>query len=75
MADSQSSHQSQIVCSYHKAAPVFHDTGKFWACCPDKVRYDFDSFLQIQGCMVGCHCDGSPESVQQLAAQSKPREG
>jgi hypothetical protein len=59
--------------SYHKAAPVFHDAGKFWACCPDKVKYDFDAFLKIPGCMSGPHCDGSLESVGQLEAQAKPR--
>ncbi len=61
-------------CSYHKAPPVFHDAGKFWACCPDKVKYDFDAFLRIPGCMRSCHCDGSPESVQELEAQAKPQE-
>lgn len=26
------------VCSFHASAPVFHDAGKFWSCCPEKVR-------------------------------------
>jgi CHORD len=46
-------------CSYHKQNPVFHDTGKFWACCPDKVKYEFDDFMQIAGCCRGYHQDGS----------------
>jgi hypothetical protein len=48
-----------LWCRYHSAAPVFHDAGKFWSCCPDKVKYDFDAFLAIPGCCEGPHSDGT----------------
>jgi len=37
-------------CRYHKKPPVFHETRKYWACCPDKVAWDWDSFTAIPGC-------------------------
>merc|ERR1712187_310273 len=40
-------------CSYHKAPPVFHETAKFWSCCPDKKAYDWDEFQAIPGCQSG----------------------
>merc|ERR1711971_257869 len=40
-------------CSYHKAPPVFHETAKFWSCCPDKKAYDWDDFQAITGCQSG----------------------
>ncbi|CAM9101928.1 unnamed protein product [Heterosigma akashiwo] len=48
-------------CTYHAANPVFHDTGKYWSCCPGKVKYDFDDFMKIAGCCTGYHQDGSGE--------------
>ena len=58
--------------SYHKAAPVFHDAGKFWSCCPGTVKYDFDAFLKIPGCMRSSHLDGSPESVEAFERNARP---
>ena len=26
-------------CTFHKLPPVFHETAKFWACCPNKKSY------------------------------------
>eukprot|EP01084_Bolivina_argentea_P236770 398061_1 len=49
-------------CHYHKDAPVFHDVGKYWGCCPDKVKYDFDSFMKVKGCCIGYHNDGSAKA-------------
>jgi len=46
------------ACRYHRGEGVFHDTKKFWACCPNIVKYDFDSFLAIPGCCEGYHDDG-----------------
>lgn len=40
-------------CSYHNAPPVFHETAKFWSCCPDKKAYDWDEFQAIPGCQSG----------------------
>lgn len=37
-------------CVHHKKPPVFHETRKWWACCPDKVAWDWDSFQEIKGC-------------------------
>eukprot|EP00941_MAST-03F_sp_MAST-3F-sp1_P001226 g1226.t1 len=45
------------ACRYHPKAPVFHDTKKYYACCPDNVVYDFDAFMQIEGCTLGPHSD------------------
>ena len=42
-------------CSYHAKPPAFHETRKFWACCPDQVAYDWDTFLAIPGCCHGPH--------------------
>ena len=40
-------------CRYHKAPPVFHETAKFWSCCPNKKAYDWEDFQNIPGCMTG----------------------
>ncbi|CEG41299.1 chord family protein [Plasmopara halstedii] len=44
-------------CKHHAGPPVFHDAGKFWSCCPKDVKYDFDSFLKVPGCVVSAHTD------------------
>ena len=36
-------------CCHHTGPPVFHDTTKYWSCCPDKKAYDFESFQEITG--------------------------
>uniref|UniRef100_A0A7S3Q7X4 CHORD domain-containing protein n=1 Tax=Chaetoceros debilis TaxID=122233 RepID=A0A7S3Q7X4_9STRA len=41
------------ACCYHKAPPVFHETAKFWSCCPNKKAYDWEEFQLIKGCMTG----------------------
>jgi hypothetical protein len=43
-------------CTYHKAPPVFHETVKFWSCCPTKKAYDWDDFQKIPGCCEAEHC-------------------
>lgn len=52
---------SNTSCTYHKGQPVFHDAIKIWSCCPEKKCYDFDEFLAVPGCAVGCHDDGEIE--------------
>ena len=37
-------------CCYHAKPPVFHETRKYWACCPDKVGWDWETFEAIKGC-------------------------
>lgn len=46
---------SATSCVYHKGAPVFWDTYKYWSCCPDKKCYEFDDFVCVPGCCVGFH--------------------
>jgi len=52
-------------CCYHKSPPVFHETAKFWSCCPDKKAYDFDDFEKIPGCCNGT-CTEVKEDDQKL---------
>eukprot|EP00568_Trieres_chinensis_P004871 CAMPEP_0183292310 /NCGR_PEP_ID=MMETSP0160_2-20130417/1408_1 /TAXON_ID=2839 ORGANISM="Odontella Sinensis, Strain Grunow 1884" /NCGR_SAMPLE_ID=MMETSP0160_2 /ASSEMBLY_ACC=CAM_ASM_000250 /LENGTH=296 /DNA_ID=CAMNT_0025453239 /DNA_START=134 /DNA_END=1024 /DNA_ORIENTATION=- len=40
-------------CQFHKSPPVFHETAKFWSCCPQKKAYDWEDFQAIPGCMKG----------------------
>lgn len=40
-------------CLYHKSPPIFHETAKWWSCCPDKKAWDFDDFQKIPGCQKG----------------------
>ncbi|RLN78574.1 hypothetical protein BBJ28_00001936 [Nothophytophthora sp. Chile5] len=49
------SENTESSCRHHTGAPVFHDAGKFWSCCPKSVKYDFDSFLKVPGCAVSAH--------------------
>ena len=42
---------SENSCQHHVSPPIFHDTSKYWSCCPDRKAYDFESFQQIQGCV------------------------
>jgi CHORD len=37
-------------CQYHQSPPVFHETAKFWSCCPQRKAYDWDDFQRIPGC-------------------------
>lgn len=43
---------NNTACRHHARAPVFHDASKYWGCCPKDVKYDFDSFLNVPGCVV-----------------------
>lgn len=40
-------------CRYHRSPPVFHETAKYWACCPNRKAYDWDDFQDIPGCQTG----------------------
>jgi hypothetical protein len=44
-------------CVHHKSPPVFHETAKYWACCPDKKAYDWEDFQNIPGCQTGMCTD------------------
>lgn len=52
-------------CHYHKAPPVFHETAKFWSCCPHKKAYDWESFQEIPGCETGI-CSEVKDDNQKL---------
>jgi len=61
-------------CSYHAAPPVFHETAKFWSCCPQKKAYDWDDFQSIKGCKTG-HCtDVKEEESKQFLGGCDLRE-
>ncbi len=40
-------------CEYHSGPPVFHETAKFWSCCPDKKAYDWEEFQKLPTCCKG----------------------
>ena len=40
-------------CKYHSGPPVFHETAKFWSCCPNKKAYDWDQFQSLPACQTG----------------------
>lgn len=48
------------ICRYHRLPPVFHETAKFWACCPDQKCYDWEDFMKVKGCMSGMHSREKP---------------
>lgn len=58
---------SDTKCRYHATGPVFHDSGKYWSCCPKQVKYDFDEFLAVPGCVVGPHSSSSSSSSTRRA--------
>lgn len=51
------------ACRHHAAPPVFHETAKFWSCCPNKKAYDWDDFQSIPGCKMGV-CSENKENNQ-----------
>jgi hypothetical protein len=53
------------TCRYHKLPPVFHETAKYWACCPNKKAYDWDDFQNIPGCQTGT-CTDQKDDGQKL---------
>ena len=53
-------------CTYHKMPPVFHETVKFWSCCPTKKAYDWNDFEAIPGCCEGTCTDVKEEGKQFL---------
>jgi len=40
-------------CNYHSGPPVFHETAKFWSCCPNKKAYDWEQFQRLPTCQTG----------------------
>jgi CHORD len=52
-------------CKYHKSPPVFHETAKFWSCCPTKKAYDWEDFQNIPGCCEAPTCTELKDSTNQ----------
>lgn len=46
---------AEDACAHHAKPPVFHDTFKYWACCPDKKASDWEDFEKIPPCQRGAH--------------------
>jgi hypothetical protein len=61
-------------CQYHKSPPVFHETAKFWSCCPNKKAYDWDTFEKIPGCLTGTCTDIKESNTPQFLGGSDLRE-
>jgi len=51
------------ACRHHAKQPVFWDGGKFWACCPNIKKWEWEDFIAIPGCVMGPHSDVPPAPV------------
>jgi hypothetical protein len=61
-------------CTYHRLPPVFHETAKYWACCPNKKAYDWDDFRSIPGCQLGTCTEVKEEGSKQFFGGTDLRE-
>lgn len=61
-------------CTYHRLPPVFHETAKYWACCPNKKAYDWDDFQSIPGCQRGTCTEVKEEGNKQFFGGTDLRE-
>lgn len=52
-------------CVFHKSPPIFHETAKWWSCCPDRKAYDWEEFLRLPGCQNG-FCSANPEGQKDM---------
>jgi len=52
-------------CVHHKAPPIFHETAKWWSCCPDRKAYDWDEFMRIPGCQTST-CSANPDGQKDM---------
>jgi len=52
-------------CVHHKSPPIFHETAKWWSCCPDRKAYDWEEFMRIPGCQTGV-CSANPEGQKDM---------
>ena len=50
-------------CKYHSGPPVFHETAKFWSCCPNKKAFDWEEFQSLPCCQVGTCTDVADEDT------------
>ena len=49
------SNTDNTACTYHPGKAVFHDTIKYYDCCPKNQAYDWDQFMALPGCQTGPH--------------------
>jgi len=61
-------------CRYHAKPPVFHETAKFWSCCPNKKAYEFEEFENIPGCLVGTCSEVKDDTSKMFLGGSDLRE-
>jgi hypothetical protein len=50
-------------CNYHSGPPVFHETAKFWSCCPNKKAFDWEEFQSLPACQSGTCTDVQEEGI------------
>ena len=50
-------------CKYHSGPPVFHETAKFWSCCPNKKAFDWEEFQSLPCCQTGTCTDVADEDT------------
>ena len=51
-------------CKYHSGPPVFHETAKFWSCCPNKKAFDWEDFQSLPACQSGTCTDVKDEGSE-----------
>ena len=51
-------------CKYHSGPPVFHETAKFWSCCPNKKAYDWEEFQSLPTCQSGTCTDVKEDNAE-----------
>merc|ERR1719356_1214360 len=56
-------------CQYHRGPPVFHETAKFWSCCPNKKAYDWDEFQRLPFCQTSNFCSEIEENPEKKQKQ------
>lgn len=61
-------------CQHHVSPPVFHETAKFWSCCPNKKAYDWDDFQNIPGCKMGACSEKKAEEQKKVLGGCDLRE-
>ncbi|KAG1748980.1 chord-domain-containing protein [Suillus paluster] len=58
----------ETICTYHPAAPMFHEGSKGYLCCKRRVL-EFDEFLKIEGCKRGRHVFAPKQRTESQAEQ------
>ena len=43
---------------------MFHETYKWWGCCPKQKKFEFDEFMNVPGCRMGPHWNGEGEGPE-----------